>query len=52
MISPSTSDGDSGAVPRVTLVAIQAPHGGVSNSSRDDYIECPCGSAVHVIPKV
>ena len=52
MISLSTGDGDLGAVPRVTLVATQAPHGRVSNSSRDDYIECPCGSAVHVIPEV
>lgn len=52
MVSLSTGDGDLGAVPRVTLVATQAPHGGVSNSSRDDDIECPCGSAVHVIPEV
>lgn len=52
MVSLSTGDGDLGAVPRVTLVATQAPHGRVSNSSRDDDIECPCGSAVHVIPEV
>lgn len=52
MVSLSTGDGDLGAVPRVTLVATQAPHGGVSNSSRDDDIENPCGSAVHVIPEV